>query len=60
MWQGTVTATEGFGERIRVQLAGPVPLVAEVTTAAFVELGLEPGTAVWVSVKATEVAAYPA
>jgi molybdate transport system ATP-binding protein len=59
VWEGTVVGVEGFGERVRVQLGGPVPLVAEVTTAAVAELGLVPGLALWVSVKATEVAAYP-
>jgi molybdate transport system ATP-binding protein len=40
-------------------VAGPVPLVAEVTTAAVAELALAPGEAIWTSVKATEVDAYP-
>ena len=60
VWQGTVTAIEGFGERVRIAVAGPVPLVAEVTASAVAELGLQPGVSVWLSVKATEVAAYPA
>jgi len=59
VWAGTVAAVEGFGERVRVQVDGPVPLVAEVTAAAVVELGLAPGVPVWTSVKATEVEAYP-
>ena len=49
-----------LGDRVRVALEGPVPVVAEVTTAAFDELGLRPGTRLWASVKATEVEAYPA
>jgi molybdate transport system ATP-binding protein len=60
IWPGTVLAVEGFGERVRVQVSGPVPLVAEVTTAAVADLQLAPGVAVWASVKATEVDAYPA
>ncbi len=59
VWQGTVTSVEGFGERVRVQVDGPVPVVGEVTAAAVHDLGLRPGEAVWASVKATEVAAYP-
>lgn len=59
VWEGTVRAVEGFGERVRVQLDGPVPLVAEVTAAAVAELALRPGERVWTSVKATEVVAYP-
>jgi molybdate transport system ATP-binding protein len=35
-----------------------VPLVADVTAAAFAELGLAPGSAVWAVVKASEVAVY--
>jgi molybdate transport system ATP-binding protein len=54
-----VVAVEGFGDRVRVQLDGSVPLVAEVTTAAVRELALAPGERVWMSVKATEVTAYP-
>jgi molybdate transport system ATP-binding protein len=60
VWEATVVAVEGFGERVRVQLDGTVPLVAEVTTAAVAELGLVPGERLWTSVKATEVVAYPA
>lgn len=59
VWPGTVAEVEGFGERVRVRLAGPVPLVAEVTGAAVGELDLQVGTEVWASVKATEVLAYP-
>jgi molybdate transport system ATP-binding protein len=54
-----VAAIEGFGERVRVQVAGVVPLVAEVTAAAVADLHLVPGAQVWTSVKATEVDAYP-
>lgn len=60
VWEGTVRAVEGFGERFRIQVAGPVPLVAEVTASAVIELGLQPGSSVWLSVKATDAAAYPA
>ena len=56
-------AVEGFdllGDRVRVRLGGEVALVAEVTPAAVAELGLVEGAPVWASVKATEVAVYPA
>ena len=43
-----------------MQLAGPVPLVAEVTPAAVAELHLAEGGEVWASVKATEVSVYEA
>jgi len=54
-----VAEVEGFGERRRVRLEGPVPIVAEITVDAAVALGIVPGSIVWASVKATEVAAYP-
>jgi molybdate transport system ATP-binding protein len=59
VWEATVAEIEGFAERVRVRLVGPVPLVAEVTVAAVDELGLRPGSAVWASVKATEIEVYP-
>ena len=37
-----------------------VPLVAEITPAALDALALRPGDPVWASVKATEIATYPA
>jgi molybdate transport system ATP-binding protein len=43
---------------VRCELAGEVPLVADVTATAFAELGLLPGSAVWATVKASEVAVY--
>ena len=56
----TVAAVDPEGGRVRVALTGEVPLVAEVTAAALAELGLGAGDRVWASVKATEVALYPA
>lgn len=59
VWPATVVEVEGFAERYRVRLIGPVPVVAEVTGAALEELHLQPGREVWASVKATDVVAYP-
>lgn len=59
VWAASVRGFEGYGERRRVQLDGPVPLVAEVTAAALDQLTLRPGDDVWASVKATEVTVYP-
>ncbi|MCU1499444.1 MAG: transporter ATP-binding protein [Acidimicrobiales bacterium] len=59
-WPATITDLDLIGERVRVHLAGPVPLVAEITTAALTALALHPGEPIWVTVKATEVATYPA
>ncbi|GAC1505422.1 MAG: ABC transporter ATP-binding protein [Candidatus Dormibacteraceae bacterium] len=60
VWQGVVEDIDLNGDRVRVRVRGPVPLVAEVTTAAVRELGLHPGSTVWVAFKATEVSVYPA
>ena len=60
VWPGTVTGVDREGDRARVQVAGRVPIVAEVTAAAVADLDLRPGADVWVSVKATEVTVYPA
>jgi molybdate transport system ATP-binding protein len=59
-WEATVGGLERLGDRVRVQLIGPVPLVAEVTPGAVADLGLVDGRPVWAVVKATEIATYPA
>jgi len=60
VWQGEVEGVDLHGERVRVRVKSPVPLVAEVTPAAVRELRLHAGAAVWVAFKATEVSVYPA
>jgi len=60
VWRGQVDTVDLEGERVRVRVVGPVPLVAEVTRAAVLELGLIAGASVWMAVKATEVSVYPA
>jgi molybdate transport system ATP-binding protein len=60
VWAGTADGVEVVGDRVRVQVTGPVPIVAEVTPAAAAELRLADGGQVWASVKATEVTVYPA
>jgi len=60
VWHGKVEDVDLQGERARVRVKGPVSLVAEVTRAAVRDLGLEPGTEVWMAVKATEVEVFPA
>jgi molybdate transport system ATP-binding protein len=60
VWQATVEALEPTLDIVRVQLGGPVPLVAEITQAAVADLRLAAGASVWVAVKATEIAASPA
>jgi len=57
---GTADTLEAVGDRVRVRVAGTVPVVAEVTPAAAAELRLADGGPVWATVKATEVTVYPA
>jgi len=60
VWPGTVGALDVAGARVRVQIDGELPLVAEVTPAAVAALGLDDGGPVWTAVKASEVLVYPA
>ncbi len=60
VWPGTVADLRVDAGRVRVEVDGAVPMVAEVTTAAVAELGLRPGAPVWAAVKATDVEVYPA
>lgn len=59
-WPCAVAAVDRLGERVRVELHGAMPLVAEVTTAAAAAMGLLPGTPVHATVKATDIEVYPA
>ncbi|MEV4946743.1 ABC transporter permease [Streptomyces sp. NPDC053755] len=57
VWPGTVREITTSGSRLRVLVTSDraPDLVAEITPQAAAELGLGDGTAVWTSVKATEV-----
>jgi molybdate transport system ATP-binding protein len=59
-WTGTVDSVELLGERVRVRVAGVVPLTAEITPAALHDLDLHEGRAVWTSVKATDITLFAA
>ena len=59
-WSTVVRSIADDGHRVRVALGLPIELVAEVTPAARYELALAPGTTIWVSCKATEIAVHPA
>ena len=52
------SAATPHGATVRCELAGEVPLVADVTATAFAELGLARAREVWATVKASEVAVY--
>jgi ABC-type sulfate/molybdate transport systems ATPase subunit len=63
---GVITDVEPLGDRVRIRtLVGssspsPVPVAADVTPAAAVELDLTPGSQVHLSIKAVEVAVHAA
>ncbi|MFP5317664.1 MAG: ABC transporter ATP-binding protein [Acidimicrobiia bacterium] len=60
VWKGSAESLDLEGERVRVRVGGPIPIVAEVTPAAVADLRLADGGEVWVSVKAAEIEVYPA
>ena len=59
-WPGVVTDLDRLGDRVRVALAGPVTVTAEITLAANDALQLAPGDSVWAAVKATDIEVYAA
>ena len=58
VWPARLAGATPHGATVRCELAGEVPLVADVTATAFAELGLAPGAQVWATVKASEVTVY--
>jgi molybdate transport system ATP-binding protein len=59
VWNGTVAALELLTDRVRVQVDATPPALVDISAAAVADLALRPGTAVWLSAKATETEAYP-
>jgi len=59
-WRGRVADVAPHGGVYRLLVHAEPDLIADVTPAAATELGLAPGTDVWLSVKATAVRTYPA
>jgi molybdate transport system ATP-binding protein len=59
-WPGHITTVEPVGDRYRIRVDAAPPVVAEVTATAVHDLGLTDGTALWITVKATEIDVYPA
>ena len=57
-WPCTVGDIDRFGERVRVSLHGPLPLIAEITIGAVESLGLQIGDPVFAMVKATDIEVY--
>jgi molybdate transport system ATP-binding protein len=60
VWRGRIRDLDDQGRRVRLHVDADVPVTAEITQAARSALGLEVGSTVWVSVKATEIATYAA
>ncbi|GAB3582251.1 ABC transporter ATP-binding protein [Calidifontibacter terrae] len=58
-WACTVTRVELVGQTMRIGLDAGFPMVAEVTVGALNDLGLQVGSSVWATVKATEIDTYP-
>lgn len=58
VWLGQADDLHLVGDRARIRIAGPVPLIAEVTAAAVAELHLADGGPIWASVKATDIDTY--
>jgi molybdate transport system ATP-binding protein len=59
VWPATVRSLAPLADRIRLTVDGPQPVIVDVTASAVAELALAPGSAVWLTAKATDVAAYP-
>jgi molybdate transport system ATP-binding protein len=58
-WPAKITGLTMLADRIRLDLDGQPPALADVTPAAVAELSLEPGRQVWLAVKATDLEVYP-
>jgi len=58
VWPATVAGLTMLADRVRLDLRGQPPALADVTPAAVTELSLRPGSQVWLSVKATDLEVY--
>ena len=59
VWPATVAGLQRHGDHLRIRLSGPLDTTADITPAAAAALRLEPGSAVWAALKATETRVYP-
>jgi molybdate transport system ATP-binding protein len=60
VWRTSIAHIEPSFDRVRVSLAEPLPLAAEITTAGLAALDRRPGDELWASIKTTEISTYPA
>jgi molybdate transport system ATP-binding protein len=58
VWSARVTSLEPGSDGVRLRTSGDPEVIAELTPAAVADLGVQVGSTVWLSVKATEVSAY--
>ncbi|WP_104083235.1 sulfate/molybdate ABC transporter ATP-binding protein [Cryobacterium sp. Y11] len=58
VWSARVTGIEPGNGGVRLRTSGDPEIIAELTPAAVADLGLQLGSPVWLSVKATDVSAY--
>jgi len=58
-WTAKITGLTLLADRVRLDLDGDPPVLVDVTPAAVAELSLEPGSQVWLTVKATDLEVYP-
>jgi molybdate transport system ATP-binding protein len=59
-WRGQIATLAPHGDAVRLLVHASPDLLADVTPAAAAELGLLPGTEVWLSAKQTAVSRYAA
>ena len=59
VWPTTVEGLDDEGDRVRVRLSEPTPLVVEITRGGSAALSLHPGARVWASLKASEITLQP-
>ncbi len=57
-WPATVAGLSLLADRVRLDLEGQPPALVDVTPAAVAELSLDPGSQVWLTVKATDLEVY--
>ena len=57
-WPAKITGLTMLADRVRLDLDGQPPALADVTPAAVAELSLDPGSQVWLMVKATDLEVY--
>lgn len=59
-WATAIDSIEPLGDTTRITLASPLPLGVDITPGAARSLGLQSGSNIWVSIKATEIDVTPA